>query len=501
MQNEIEKHLRYCQTLPTLSTVALRVIDLAQSPTTDFGEVAKCINSDPALAAKILRVANSSFYGRRRKSDNLRQALTLLGLDNTVSLALGFSLTSSLRGTERTLFDRDHYWRRSIFSAIAARVLGEKYALRQLEELFLGGLLQDIGQLVLDCVMADRYGTVANGCEHGALLEAERRVLGTDHIEVGVWILQHWQLPGYLQNVVAFSHDPTAAGVPRRFATVIKCVAASGLLADCWLFPKSESYIRDASAACRQWLDMDHDSFQDVMDTVASDLPDVAALFDIQPLDPMQIAGILEQAKDILTIRTLRLINEVKNAREDAKAIRSRTRLLETRATMDSLTGLFNRSWLDETLDKEFLQATAQGWPLSIAFIDLDHFKRINDTHGHLVGDEVLRSVADLLSTAFRQTDFVARYGGEEFVVLLPGTGTPSARSVLERFLEQLRSQSYTLATGGSLRVTASIGLATHIAPDSHFGSAYDLLRAADRALYTAKRGGRNTLVVYGTDA
>lgn len=501
MQKELEEHLRYCQTLPTLSTVALRVIDLAGSPNTDFGEVAKCINTDPALATKILRVANSPFYGRRRKSDNLRQALTLLGLDNVVSLALSFSLTSSLKGTRQTLFDRDHYWRRSILSAIAARALGEKHSVRHLEELFLGGLLQDIGQLVLDCVMPDRYGTVANEKAHETLPETERRILGADHIEVGVWILKRWQLPEYLRNVVAFSHDPTAAGVPSHLATITRCVAASGLLAEYWLAPEKEPYVTYASVACRQWLDMDFDSFKDVMDTIASDLPDVAALFDIQPLDSRQVAGILEQAKDILTIRNLQLITEVKTAKEDAKAIESRTRLLETQASMDSLTGLFNRGWLDEALEREFSQATKQGWPLSIAFIDLDHFKQVNDTHGHLVGDQVLRSVAGLLSTAFRQTDLVARYGGEEFVVVLPGTATHAAQSVLERFLLQLRKQNYTPATGGSLRVTASIGVATHATSGSHFDSASDLLRAADRALYSAKRGGRNSVMVYNADS
>lgn len=501
MQKDVEERLRYCQTLPTLSAVALRVIDLASNPVTDFGEVARCVNMDPALATKILRVANSPFYGKRRKSDNLRQALTLLGLDNTVTLALSFSLTSSLRSREATFFDTTYYWRRSVFSAVAARALGQHQQAARLEELFLGGLLQDIGMLVLDCVMPERYGTVANSADHQGLPEVERRSLGTDHIEVGAWILQHWQLPEYLQQLVVASHDPAAANVAADHETMTRCVALSGLLADCWLFAGSETHATRASAMARAWLNMSDDAYHGVMDAIAAALPEVSALFSIDELDPVQIAGILEHAKEILTIRNLQLLSDIKHAKTDAEALESRTRVLEVQASMDSLTGLFNRGWLDENLTQEFANATDQEWPLSVAFIDLDHFKQVNDSYGHQVGDHVLQSVAGVLAYSVRQTDLVARYGGEEFVVVFPGTGRAATHSVLERILDALRRQEYTLPTGTSIRVTASIGLATHMSGEDRFDNATDLVRAADRALYTAKRDGRNRLVVYKSGA
>ncbi len=500
MHKELEERLRYCQTLPSLSTVAMRVIDLASNPVTDFGEVARCINMDPALVAKILRVANSPFYGKRRKSENLRQALTLLGLDNTVSLALGFSLTSSLRSTAQGFLDTEYYWRRSIYSAIAARSLGEQQAVPCPEELFLAGLLQDIGMLILDCVMAEDYGAVANGTDHHTLAEAERQALGTDHLEAGAWVLNHWQLPDYLQRVVAFSHDPTAAAVPAQVAPLARCVAASGLIADCWIFARSEPHTLRAATACRQWLGMDEQAYHGVMDSIGTELPEAARLFDMQPLDPMQVTGVLEHAKEVLMIRSLQLIDEIKRSHNDAEALETRTRALQAQASKDSLTGLFNRGWLDENLETEFTHATEQEWPLSVAFIDLDYFKRINDTHGHLVGDQVLRSVAEVLMSTVRQGDLVARYGGEEFIVVLPGAGPEAAGSVLNRLMDALRSREFTLATGASIGVTASIGLATHMTAGSQFDSASDLLRAADRAVYNAKRQGRNTLAVYEAD-
>lgn len=501
MHQELEERLRFCTTLPTLSTVALWVIDLASNPVTDIGEVARCINLDPALTTKILRVANSPFYAKRRKSENLRQALTLLGLDTTVTLALSFSLTSSLRGKKQACLDTTHYWRRSILSAIAARTLGEQQKISRLEELFLGGLLQDIGMLVLDSVAPRDYGPVAAGkSDHDQLIEAERQALKTDHAEVGAWLMRHWQLPPYLQLLVGTSHAPATGNVPEESSAMACCVAVSGLIADCWLHPGSASHLTRAAATARQWLGMDDHDFQGVMDTIAGTLPEIATLFDIEILDPIQAAGILEQAKEILTIRNLQLLGEVMNAKGNAEVLESRTRALEAQAVRDSLTGLFNRGWLDENLRTEFTHSCEQNWPLSIGFIDLDHFKEINDSHGHLVGDQVLRSVAEVLSANVRQSDLVARYGGEEFVIVLPGTAMKAAGTVFERILNALRKQQYPAASSGPIRVTASIGLATHMDNGCRFDSVADLLRAADRAVYAAKREGRNHLVMYRTD-
>jgi len=494
----LEDHLRYCQKLPSLSTVALWVIDLANNPSADFGDVARCIGLDPALAAKVLRVANSPLYGKRRNSDNLRQALTQLGLDNTVSLALGFSLMSSLRATEQGFLDRKHYWHRAILCAIAARALGQFVKVPQLEELFLGGLLQDIGMLILDSVMEERYGEVANGRDHAELVAVEREALATDHIEVGAWVMKHWQLPEYLRSFTLCSHDPEAADLPRDRVTMTRCVHVSGQLADCWLFDNSEVHTIRASNSCRQWLGMDDDVFHGVMEAIASELPSVAAQMDIPVLTSVQIAGILEQAKEILLARTLQLITEVRDVKSDADALKCRTRALETQASMDRLTGLFNRSGLEERLASEFALATEQRMPLSIAFIDLDRFKQVNDTYGHLVGDEVLQSTAGVLAANLRQTDFIARYGGEEFVVILPGADAQAARLLTERLLVALRSHGGASSTVKSIRVTASIGLVTYTADATEFADAVDLLRAADRALYAAKHRGRDKVVIYG---
>jgi two-component system cell cycle response regulator len=128
--------------------------------------------------------------------------------------------------------------------------------------------------------------------------------------------------------------------------------------------------------------------------------------------------------------------------------------------------------------------------PLSMLLIDLDHFKMVNDTYGHLAGDEVLAGVADLLQRCVRSVDMVARYGGEEFVVVLPETGRRGAVAFAERIREKVMANRFSVSDGKVVILTTSIGVATY--PSPRLDSVDDLFRAADVALYRAKGNGRN---------
>ncbi|MEM6732966.1 MAG: GGDEF domain-containing protein [Myxococcota bacterium] len=163
--------------------------------------------------------------------------------------------------------------------------------------------------------------------------------------------------------------------------------------------------------------------------------------------------------------------------------------------TRDALTGLFNRRYFDQHLDTEFRLAERHSESLTLVLVDLDHFKQVNDTHGHLAGDMVLRSFANLLTKRCRREDIIARYGGEEFVLLLRRTSVEGATAVAEsvRAIAQTTTLTY---QNTQLRFTVSLGIATREI-DGGFGSGEDLLRAADEALYRAKEGGRNRLEHY----
>src|SRR5688500_16363999 len=163
---------------------------------------------------------------------------------------------------------------------------------------------------------------------------------------------------------------------------------------------------------------------------------------------------------------------------------------LEALAQTDPLTQLVNRRALTVRLVTEMERVRRYNAPLAMLLLDLDHFKLINDTYGHLAGDDVLFSVATLLQRAVRAVDTVARYGGEEFVIVLPETGKQGALAFAERVREKLSSHRFTISGRDEIHITGSIGVATY--PAQGLESVEDLFRAADAALYRAKGNGRN---------
>ena len=172
------------------------------------------------------------------------------------------------------------------------------------------------------------------------------------------------------------------------------------------------------------------------------------------------------------------------------QADRERSLLLaqrERQANEDPLTGLYNRRYFDVQLSREFARARRFGQPLSVALCDLDHFKKINDTFSHALGDAVLKVTAQLFKAYFREVDTVARYGGEEFVLLLPQTSAQAANLACEGFRRALEAYPWRELQPG-LQVTASIGISDNLGVDS----CETLLSLADQNLYRAKRSGRN---------
>ncbi len=183
--------------------------------------------------------------------------------------------------------------------------------------------------------------------------------------------------------------------------------------------------------------------------------------------------------------------------------LRDAQRKLEEQSITDALTGLKNRRFFDERLHEEFRRAQRYGDYLALIMIDLDHFKEVNDRHGHPAGDTVLREAAALIRASIRDPDICARYGGEEFAVILPKTHMSGALAVAERVWRELGNKEYAVqpSSGGAtkVRVTASLGIAFY--PSKDISSGELLLRFADQALYQAKRSGRNTICLYQAQA
>jgi len=181
--------------------------------------------------------------------------------------------------------------------------------------------------------------------------------------------------------------------------------------------------------------------------------------------------------------RLVELQAELLKARED----------LRDQATRDSLTRLWNRSFILSELGRELARSERESRPLGVVIVDLDHFKHINDTHGHQAGDAVLREAARRMQNGIRQYDSIGRYGGEEFLILLPGCTETDCFSQADRLRKQL-AQTDISANDTTLRVTASFGVTAALPGENCTQEV--LIRRADEALYLAKRSGRNRVEI-----
>lgn len=192
---------------------------------------------------------------------------------------------------------------------------------------------------------------------------------------------------------------------------------------------------------------------------------------------PFDVGELIARVKVQLKIKSLQ--DELKTSNE----------MLKQLSNTDPLTLLYNRRYMTDMLEKEMQRAVRKGTHLTLAMIDIDHFKRVNDQYGHQNGDQVLVTVADLTRVGLRSYDFAARYGGEEFVMILPDAGHEDALMIAERLRSRIQIHSFTGALK-SLKVTVSIGVATY--PTDFITTVNDLIRESDEAMYRAKVAGRN---------
>ena len=495
MNPAIIKRLEHCNNLPSLPAAATRIVELARDPHAGMCDVADAVCKDPALSAKLLKMANSPLYARRRPCETFQQALVLLGLNATLTLALTFTLVTSMKSPLGAGLEYARIWRRSLLAATAARVLGTHLGLKDAEELFLAGLMQDLGMLALDVGYPELYSDLSEQeQDHETLRTLERLHLGVDHADVGSWLLARWNLPQRLVEAVATSHDLEHDPRLQESHRFHQAVALSGRIADVWMAAEPGSPLGEVQQEMAHLEVGEDDVVMSILECVAREATDVEALFEVELLDQCRAEWVLQEAREMMVVRNLQMVQESAALREVAASLREQATVLEEKSRHDNLTGAFNRGHLDVTLLDWFAESQRRGTPLSVIFVDLDDFKKVNDVHGHQVGDEVLGRFSKTLHEVARSADMVARYGGEEFVLLLRDCGTEGARRVCNRLLELCRLRHLDIDGEEPLRVTASMGVATHNERVS-FGSSAELVRAADEALYKAKQTGKNRFV------
>ncbi len=484
--SEVDRVLA-CRTLPSLPGVALQVIDLTRDAGVRIDAIAKLVQNDPALTAKILRTVNSSYYGLSNPCPTIGRAVSLLGLNTVKSLVLGFSLVEMTAGADKRGFDLTAYWRRTIYSAAAARLLARRTRQCDPEEAFIGALLQDVGMLAAHAALGEAYSRVLAAApeDHDGLCAVETEALGFDHASVGARLMERWKLPPQILECTRRHHSPESAWP--EHAALVKLVALGMDAAAAMTVREPKAKLSRFKTRAKEWLGIPHGELDGVLEAIADGAGQLSALLQTQTGDKPDVAALLAEANEQLTIR------QIEVEREATTLERSNKELLKQVAT-DALTGLANRKQFDAAIAARFDEAIRERTSLAVLFTDADSFKAVNDTLGHQAGDAVLVELARRLREVTGSEGTVCRYGGEEFAVILPGTGLRGADALAERLRRAVEERpvdlSFLQLTAAEQRITISVGVAA--TEQGGFDTAAKLVHAADEAVYVAKRAGRN---------
>ncbi len=499
--------LVHAENLPSPPAVAIEVLQLTADESVGIDDLAQVLSRDPALAAKLLKLSNSSLFRRGEEVASLERATMMLGIKTVKLMALSFSLTSHLprAGGQGSRFDYDSYWRHSLIDSVSARSLAVFVKNRMADEAFLAGLLGRIGQLAMAECMADTYDEVLDHSV-GVLPEAdeERRILGFDHLSVGATLLENWGMPAMISRVVGSmgqddvpEAEEDSDSTERDLCRIMRMArATTAVICDRRKGPALR-FLREVAS---ERFGVDEEAMDAFIVGLQAGVRETAALLSVEaPNDPHE--DLLRQARDQLMQVSLGAVADLHQTTERAQELEEEKEKLARKAMTDALTGIPNRLSFDETLSAT-LERSAMGGRddrLGLLILDIDHFKTFNDTHGHAVGDDVLKMVARCLLDVTREGDHSARYGGEEFVVIIPNATVEVLTQVAERVRSRIEEETLVTADGKVLSVTVSVGGAC--APGVRtMLEAESLLEAADAHLYRAKEAGRNRSLCRGLD-
>ncbi|HEV8551076.1 MAG TPA: diguanylate cyclase [Polyangiaceae bacterium] len=472
-----------------MSLAALQIVQASLKESTALTTLASLAESDPGFAVRVLSLVNSAAFGIGRKITDVKQAAALLGVRGLRNIGLQLALTDMIPQSEVGNVLLTSCLRR----ATACRVLAQATGRGDLDGHFTAGLFLDLG--MLSRLRSDPTGTLEL-----VRLPAKNRVIferslgSEDHAELGCILAADFHLSGEVVEAIAGHHDARAPESPlAKLAWVAERVAARFEGGDL-------GQLADEAYAAMGLLGLDRAT----ADRITQEVPALAAaaahglgcenidekVIGATLLDVNRSLAALNQSYEAMVRRLEALISEKE---ELAKSLSEANARLESLAMSDPLTGLANRRAVEVALNRDLARADREKTWISVVTLDVDHFKRVNDTHGHATGDQVLVALSQLLKTGLRAGDLAGRIGGEEFLTILPDTDPDGARVAAERLRARIAAERLPLPDG-ELGFTASLGVASLRGPGCLRASAA-LVERADAALYEAKHGGRNRVV------
>lgn len=491
------------QDLPSAPEAALRIVRACGDPEVTNKDLQEILGTDTALSLELLRIANAPFFGLRRPATKMEQVVLVLGQRLLRNMALVFIARETLRAQSIAQFDARVYWEDTLRRAVAARLLAEAVGVDR-DDAFTLGMLQDVGLLAL----LTAYPEVAPAWPELRRAAPDQRrhremeLFGVTHLRVGKMLAERWRLPDELSLPLAHRHDPLLEDFPPYIKKLCQLTACVDWMTAVYTAVDK----RLALARCRHFLaecfNLDQHAGGALLARIPAAMNDAAAALGLQVTPQPPFEELLANANRSMLEEHHRGEAPLQNLEA---ALLERERLAEELQTaferlaqlayFDPLTSLVNRRRFDEIFITEIARHNRSRQILSVLMVDLDGFKQVNDTYGHLLGDDVLRAVAQAVKRALRISDVAARIGGDELCVLLPDTDVEGGKTAAAR----LRDTIAGLRFGGALtavRVSVSIGGGSWSGNGNreiNLEAIHDtLIDTADKALYYSKNNGRN---------
>lgn len=486
MDHDTLNEILSCPSLPSLPAVALRVIDLTADVNVSLDELASTIQNDQALAAKVLRTVNSSYYGLRTRASTIQKAIVMLGLSPVKSLALGFSLVESV-GTDDKPFPFTTYWRRGLYAAVGGRAFAAHVKLEQPDEAFLAGLLHDIGMVACFKALGNRYVEVleAAGTDHSKLVRCELEMLELQHPEIGAMLAQRWRLPDSLVIPIRYHERPSAA--PPQHGDTARVLGLGMITNEVLSSDEPAPHLRKLYTRAAEWFKISSSDVDELVKQIGTDAAELSRLFQLD-------TGTHEAPEGVLAAAEQRIIELQQEEPRASIAGEQISDVLAGDENTDPITGLTGRGGFENALTLIAQEHAERNEPVTVAQIAIEGLEQIQIDRGAIEADEVAIATAAMLNRHFEPLGGQAcRLYDALFAVILPGCELAEVSGAAGDFVQSMATYAAKDApTVSTTRFRTAVGLSTAVTDDPRL-----LIAGSARAANAARVAGADCVRIF----
>lgn len=481
------------QTLLKIGPAVVRpscILNLMESDPQDLEKIVNLLRQSPILSARVLGVVNSAAFGISKQVVSIERATALLGPSRTRAIALAYGLRAITERSGLPPAIANNLWANSLQKAVAARKFCEIVGPEHADSAYSLGLIQDIGLPMLVAADLDYYRSHINILTSRVTwTDHERERFGFDHTMIGQGLLAEWRASKMLQSSVLGHHTPPFDKLTDNVSILDLSVFFASL------FPHMDE---EPTPAALEWIHAIHARFL----SNAYPTPDqfikvvIEEVRRIRDNDPPVAATeqLIRKLINLVSVNSINITAKLCQIEQDVDQQRQGINDLKFQAFTDPLTKVLNRRGFTQLATRRIEMAAENGTGACCMLADLDDFKTINDTHGHDVGDMVLRGIARAIRRKLGANDLIGRLGGDEFAVLVTNVTRADAIALAKRVTESIEGKA--LRVREDLQLTAHFSLgAVYSEQDLDDLSIDNMLNLADQAMYQRKRSGKQGLV------